>query len=136
MARVEKRRKQKAAWRKANPEKCRAYTAKWNKANPEYTRAWLAEHPGRLRASWLQRTYGLTLDQYKVLDEAQNGKCGICGQPESRLIRGRIGPLVVDHDHVTGRVRGLLCHACNVGIGFLGDSKERVGAAYRWLERD
>lgn len=62
------------------------------------------------------RQYGLTCDQYDAMFAEQDGLCAICGQPERALERGRIRKLAVDHDHETGRVRGLLCYSCNVRL--------------------
>jgi Recombination endonuclease VII len=68
------------------------------------------------------RAYGLTLEQYDALVVAHDGSCAICGrQPEQ---------LVVDHDHATGAVRGMLCHQCNLGLGLL---ERHLEAAMRYL---
>lgn len=56
--------------------------------------------------------YGLTLDQYDAMLKEQNDSCAICGRPPAA-----VGPLVVDHDHQSDHVRGLLCQRCNRGIG-------------------
>jgi hypothetical protein len=77
----------------------------------------------RLFAERLIR-YNLTYERYEQMFQTQNGRCAICLQPR---------PLVIDHDHATGRVRGLLCSACNTGIGQLGDAAERVRAAAEYL---
>ncbi len=70
------------------------------------------------RATGLRYRFGITLDEYNALLEAQEGVCAICGQPEIALGRnGRTRHLSVDHDHRTGQVRGLLCHECNVELG-------------------
>jgi hypothetical protein len=61
---------------------------------------------------------------------AQRGGCGICGTKTVPTI----GSFHVDHDHVTGKVRGLLCHHCNVGIGSLGDSVEVLSKAISYLD--
>ena len=76
----------------------------------------------------LKRLYGLTLKDYENLLKKQGGCCKICGTKEP----GGHGVFVVDHDHVTGRVRGLLCSNCNRGLGFFNDSPEtlRQGASY------
>lgn len=90
----------------------------------------------------LLRVFGITLAEYDRLLDAQNGVCVICGNPpalalglrsrrQGRAVRPR---LVVDHDHETGEVRGLLCTPCNRGIGFLNDDPKRVRAALDYLE--
>src|SRR5690348_10360154 len=63
--------------------------------------------------------YGLTGEAYKALEEAQAGVCAICGNPETRYNAKMkaIQPLSVDHNHKTGKVRGLLCAHCNHGLG-------------------
>jgi hypothetical protein len=73
------------------------------------------------------KKYGLTSGDYEGMLSAQGGKCALCGLPD---VTGR--RLAVDHSHATGRVRGLLCHRCNTGIGLLGDNPEllRRGAEY------
>lgn len=74
------------------------------------------------------RTYGITPDDYAEMLARQGGVCAICRQPETRASRRsrRPGRLSVDHDHQTGRVRGLLCHKCNMLIGNFGDSPARA----------
>jgi hypothetical protein len=57
------------------------------------------------------RAYGLTLDQYDALIVAHGGVCAICGKEPDEL--------VIDHDHNSGAVRGMLCHQCNLGLGML-----------------
>jgi hypothetical protein len=69
--------------------------------------------------------YGLDNTSFLEMLYAQHGACAICGRVG--------GKLVVDHDHVTGRVRGLLCDRCNRGIGHLGDDPDRCWAAARYL---
>jgi hypothetical protein len=64
------------------------------------------------------------LEEYSALSEKQGGVCAVCQEVKT---------LVVDHDHDTGKVRGLLCHGCNVGIGLLGDKSASVGRAARYL---
>jgi len=68
--------------------------------------------------SRLKHVYGITLEQYNEMFQAQNGVCKICRQPETKFVNKKICKLAVDHCHETKIVRGLLCYACNVGIGF------------------
>lgn len=113
------------------------------KCSCERARAWYAKNHDTYRNSHLKRTFGITLDDYNQMLAAQGGVCAICGKPpgETRPNQGRkqgrpVRPLLaVDHDHVTGKVRGLLCLPCNRGIGFLEDDPETVRAALHYLER-
>lgn len=70
--------------------------------------------------------YRLTDTQYAAMVEAQAGCCAVCAQPSK---------LVVDHDHATGEIRGLLCDPCNVGLGRYDDDPERLMAAAAYLLR-
>lgn len=74
--------------------------------------------------------------EYEGMVEAQDGLCAICGRPETTrsCASGEPRRLSVDHDHVTGQVRGLLCHGCNVAIGHFGDDVEVLLSAVRYLE--
>lgn len=63
--------------------------------------------------------------------ERQNGRCGICAMPPNGVgIRG----FLVDHDHATGRIRGLLCVRCNSSLGGLGDNVESIKRTLSYLE--
>jgi hypothetical protein len=81
----------------------------------------------------LRREYGIGLDDFDRLLEKQEGRCAICRTdvpggptPTSRFH--------VDHDHHSGKVRGLLCRACNMALGLLKEDRERIEAllAYLW----
>jgi hypothetical protein len=62
----------------------------------------------------LFRLYGIGVDQYNAMLQAQNGVCAICGKEETSQVKGHVKrTLAVDHDHATGKVRGLLCARCN-----------------------
>lgn len=75
--------------------------------------------PDVQRARDLERRYGISPEEYARLLDLQGGVCAICGNPETLVRRGRSVPLMVDHDHMSGLIRGLLCHRCNVGLGLL-----------------
>jgi hypothetical protein len=79
----------------------------------------------------LRRAYGITLHEYKALAEAQGGGCAICHQP-SRKIHSQLS---VDHDHATGKIRGLICHACNQSIGMMLDDPALLRAAADYIEQ-
>lgn len=94
----------------------------WRKCNAERVKT-------RRRAAKLIRLYGITESDYRDIVARQGGGCAICGNLEVK--NGR--RLAVDHDHGNGLVRGVLCGACNKGIGQLGDTPESVMRAYKYL---
>lgn len=75
----------------------------------------------------LKRTYGISFAEYEKMLNAQNGKCAICGTTST----GSRKAFHVDHDHKTGKIRGLLCSQCNTGIGNLRDD---IGLLERAIE--
>lgn len=77
--------------------------------------------------------YGISDADYQGLLFSQNGVCAICGKAETRKYMGQLSPLSVDHDHNTGAVRGLLCAACNHGLGNFRDSPENLSNAIDYL---
>lgn len=77
-----------------------------------YAIRWAKEHPRNVRHNSLMSKYNLTFEQVETMIEAQAGLCGICCEP---MKPGR--DTNVDHDHATGRVRGLLCRVCNTRLG-------------------
>lgn len=107
-------------WRKKNPDKRRANKQAWHGAN----------RAGQLAAMWrarLRRKYDMAEADYEAMAERQDGRCAICAdRPEGRL--------VVDHDHDSGAVRGLLCDPCNKGLGFFRDSPSRLATAADYLQ--
>lgn len=87
------------------------------------------------RAERFRRVYGISLEDYDSLLQQQAGLCAICLEPQS-WNRREGDVLVVDHDHHTGRVRGLLCHACNQTLGLMRDNPELLMAAAKYLMID
>jgi hypothetical protein len=65
----------------------------------------------------LPHKYGITIEQYNEIFDKQGGKCSICGRHQSDLRRR----LCVDHNHATGKIRGLLCNKCNFILGYAND---------------
>lgn len=90
--------------------------------------------PSWQRDRWLRQTYGIGLREYEVMLAEQSGVCAICRRPETVIWRGMLRPLAVDHDHDTGRVRGLLCANCNQGLGLFADSPDRLRSAAAYVE--
>lgn len=78
--------------------------------------------------------YDMTSEQYATLMAEQGGACAICLRPE-RLVRGgRVIALAVDHDHVTGKTRALLCASCNQSLGKFDDNPIFLRRAAEYLE--
>jgi hypothetical protein len=105
-------------WRKKHPEYDKEYNKKYRERHPRY-------NPDRR----LKHEYGISLDEYDKMVENQEGVCAICKKPPI----GR--RLAVDHDHVTGKIRGLLCHNCNVSLGLLGEDSEAIKRLLDYLEK-
>jgi hypothetical protein len=87
-----------------------------------------AENPDADKNRHYIRKYGISAEQYNELLELQNGVCKLCKQPEhirSTSASNPVKRLAVDHDHNTGKVRGLLCHNCNVMLGQYEKWKDR-----------
>lgn len=76
------------------------------------------------KAHHLQKFYGLTIEEHSKLFNEQNGKCAICSRETE---------LYVDHCHITGIVRGLLCSKCNFGLGQFQDKIELLKKAIKYL---
>jgi hypothetical protein len=126
-----------AARNAANPQPNRDRVKRWREQNPEKyqdkMREYAASPAKKLadRKSYLRRKYGITVEEYDAMLAAQGGVCKICEQarPEERTLH-------VDHDHMTGKIRGLLCFRCNNAIGDLRDDAELALAMVGYLERD
>jgi hypothetical protein len=83
----------------------------------------------------LTKNYGMTTTEYESLVSIRNGKCDCCGSVASETTKHPLNKLVIDHCHETGKIRGLLCSRCNIGIGVLGDTLEHTRKAYEYLKR-
>lgn len=93
---------------------------------------WASNNPEKRRARKLRTKYGLSTKNYQDMLDAQGGRCKICGTTETRNAAYEFFP--VDHCHKTGKVRGLLCDYCNVGLGRFEDDIERLHAAIKYLQ--
>lgn len=95
----------------------------------EKTKRWRARMSPEQRADHyfkqnLKAKYGLTMEAYEALVEAQQGLCAVCGTEDK---------LFVDHDHGTGDNRGLLCQNCNFGLGHFRDNPDLLMSAAVYL---
>lgn len=109
---------------KTHKTQARAAVLRWQKENPE-----------KFRATWKRRDYatsyckyGLTVGEYRQLQARFGRTCPICKREE---IRRR---LCLDHDHRTGKIRGMLCDACNISLGKFEDNPEWLRRAALYVE--
>lgn len=93
-----------------------------------YRTASYKSDPAKRRAENLLYKFGLTVAGYDAMRERQGGVCAICLRPCGSGKR-----LAVDHDHTTGKIRGLLCLNCNQALGKLDDSLALLDAAAAYL---
>jgi hypothetical protein len=118
----------------ANPEAAKARAKRWQQANPERVNAIqrarraTPEAKRRARAEHLMRKYGLTLEQYDAMLKGQGGGCFICGRAPREDIS-----LHVDHDHATGRIRGILCFCCNNALADFKEDPKLLAKAVSYL---
>lgn len=108
-----------------NKEKVRKYKSEYYYANRE-------KCIEKDRKNKLKKKYNVTVEWYDAQLKAQNGKCLICETTEGG---GRSSSLHVDHDHVTGEVRGLLCRSCNTGIGLFKENTELLKNAIKYVNK-
>lgn len=112
-----------AAYYLKNKERMVAKAREWVLANPEKVRAYSRKHG-------LKKAYGLTPEQVDDMLAAQGHACAACRDPLAAFPRPH-----VDHDHTTGKVRGVLCAHCNRGLGSFKDSPERLEKAAEYLRK-
>jgi len=138
---TEYQKRQMKAWYQRNKQKKLEYQKKYRNDNPDYVikdreraKQYSAEqrkdpafrHSKKLYD--LKKLYNLTEEQYNQLRKDHNYKCAVCFTPETPE-----KPLHVDHSHVTGLVRGMLCHMCNKSLGMLLDSPILLGRMLGYL---
>jgi hypothetical protein len=100
-----------------------------------YSREWARKHPENSHKHKLKNRYGLTLAEYKIKLESQNGLCAICNKPETKKMKGKVQYLAVDHCHNTGLTRGLLCDSCNRTLGNMSDDISLLNNAILYLKK-
>lgn len=129
-------------WNDENKERRAVYVKGWHAENREtvrghkqkYERGMTNEQTARRKdyLYWrhIKINYGLTPEAWQAMSDAQGGLCALCRKPGRT---GRNGKFDVDHCHDTGRVRGLLCRHCNIALGILGDSPEKMDRVMDYL---
>jgi hypothetical protein len=96
------------------------------KRNKEYNKKNGAEHQ-------LHHKYGITMKQKQQMIRKQSNQCSICGKELCTLLND-VSKACIDHNHTTGKIRGILCHSCNKGVGLLQDSPEILQNAINYLQ--
>lgn len=122
-----------------NPVKLKEYKHEWEVAHrPEINARRRVKRRAlssklKERAGHLKRKFNLTVADYDAMVLDQGGVCAICHKPPCG--RGKAGQrLCVDHSHSSGKVRKLLCLSCNMALGLLEDSPDRLRQAAKYLE--
>lgn len=98
------------------------------------TQRWYAGNKKRVLSRLRFSYYGISEQEYQGLLLSQDGVCKICGKEEVATRKGVLLPLSVDHDHVTGKVRGLLCRQCNFALGHFQDDSDALLKASNYLQ--
>ena len=115
--------KEYAKHRRLNPDTRTAVLAK--------DKQWNATKTPRMNANYkLKQKYGISLEEKELALKLQGGVCKCCGSPEPRSKKG----WVLDHDHVTSELRGVLCHSCNLILGMVNESKDHLHKLVAYLE--
>lgn len=125
---VAERRTSDSSCRECLRERCRS--DKVRRYARERTKRLRAEDPKRARTLHLKQRYGISELRYVEMKMEQGGRCAMCRTSHPG---GRYGRFHVDHDHVTGEVRGLLCGLCNKGLGALRDNPDLLRSALTYL---
>ena len=121
-------------WTEAN-RRSRWYICKPCKANKvrEPNRKWREQNKDKVREYNLKNIYGITSKEYDEILKHQRGMCAICETTNAGNRHGT-DKFCIDHDHLTGRVRGLLCNNCNHGLGKFKDDILTLQSAIEYLE--
>ncbi len=128
----------------SNPKRCvqcvRENSKKWHDSNHKKIikghSQYYHKNKDKFREYSLLKLYKITSKDYKIMLENQNNVCAICEKPETALKNGKVKSFAIDHDHLTGKIRGLLCSKCNRGIGYFKDSKILLSNAIEYLEKN
>ena len=117
-------------------EEIKEYSKRWYVKNRDRERQKRREYykiywPEKGRIKFWNRLYGLTKEDFDKILKKQNKRCAICGAEKSNETTG--GVLSIDHNKSTRKIRGLLCHKCNMGIGCFKDDPLLLLKATKYL---
>lgn len=136
--RIDAAREYNREWRKRNPCKQSEANRRWRQSHrawylarqKEYRKRMLAKDKNWDKRKAINASYGITLEKYYSMVEAQNHRCALCNRS---CKSGR--QLSIDHNHKTGKIRELLCGNCNVGLGNFQDDPEILQKAVAYLQK-
>ena len=121
---AEKRRKSALEWQKNNPERYKENLDRWRSENQGHVNK-------KQRENYLTRTYGIDAVERDAMLEKQGGVCATCGTDTPG---GKYG-WNVDHCHSSNKIRGILCHQCNITLGLVKDNPATLRNLANYLER-
>lgn len=130
MINPDKRKEYNRRYREKNKEKLREAQKLYLHKKPDYNKRYYSKHSERYSDAQLKRKYGIGLEEYNKLLASQGGKCLFCDKPPETGTKS----LAVDHDHETGKVRGLLCESHNRGLGMFHDNINELERAILYLK--
>lgn len=111
----------------------------WNHKTKQGRKDYQTQHRARHKNSYrdkaLRRSFGIGWAEYSAMLDTQDHKCAICRKEETAVRNGKPLILAVDHCHTFGDIRGLLCRACNNGVGHFLDNANWLRAAADYLDR-
>lgn len=111
----------------------RTWTPEQIEANKTAHRKWRSRSSDTIREQNYRQNFGITVSDYNVMFAQQEGKCAVCRSSSSK--NRRSPHLYVDHCHKTGKVRGLLCHRCNIALGMLQEDESLFAVATEYLKK-
>jgi nitrate/TMAO reductase-like tetraheme cytochrome c subunit len=120
-------------------DKAKQYNKEYYRKHAKKMRArsdeWYKKHPEVVKDKELKKKFGISFNDYQKLLENQSGVCAICHRSETYTKAGKIKALSVDHNHITGKIRELLCSPCNVVLGLVEEDPSRLEALIAYLEK-
>jgi hypothetical protein len=119
-------------WRENNVDKIKQFPSHSKENRSKVYKKYHMNNKENTRRYKIKKKYDITLEQYNEMVDAQQGKCKICGTHQDELKK----LLVIDHNHDTNIVRGLLCDKCNRGLGHFNDDVNLLSQAIEYLSAD
>jgi len=120
----------KKKWYEQHKDKIKEQRKKWYEDHKEQSKKWYKDHKEERKKYHITHQYGLSLQEYNEILLKQNYKCAICGKPLDLENRKHTN---IDHDHMTGVIRGILCNYCNSVLGYAFDNPDILQNAQDYI---